>query len=137
MTAESPISPSPLTHDRILVIWAWIVSGVLILFGVIGLFSHNIGPLPTNHLHAFVLDFGVGFAGLAFARFGAEPSFVLISGLSMIAIAVIGFVPVTREWLYETFRLSELSTWGQLVTGIVSTGLWIVLHKRNAQGGQQ
>jgi len=132
VTAESPIEPATIPPERniILIGWAWAVSGVLILFGVIGLFSHNIGPLPTNHLHALVLDLGVGFGGFAFARFSAEHTFVLISGIGMIAIAVLGFAPPTREWLYETFSLSDLSSWGQLATGVVSLALWTALHPR-------
>ncbi len=132
MTADSPIEPATIAPERnvVLIAWAWAVSGVLILFGVIGLFSHNIGPLPTNHLHALVLDLGVGFGGFAFARFGAEQTFVLISGIGMIAIAALGFAPATRDWLYTTFNLSELSSWGQLATGIVSLALWTALHPR-------
>lgn len=110
--------------------WCWIVSGFLVLGGAIGLFTNDIGPLPTNRIHAVGLNLGVGLVGFGFARFGAEPLFVFLSGLGMIALATLGFLPVTQTWLYTTLHMNRLESVFELVAGVVSLALWATLRPR-------
>jgi hypothetical protein len=104
--------------------WCWTVCVVLIVIGAIGLFSENIGPLPTNRIHGLVLNLGLGFVGFGFVRFGAERPFVLYSGIAMAALGILGFVPSVRPWLYETFHLETESSYIELSSGAISLVVW-------------
>ena len=119
-------------NPKALAWWCWIVSGFLVLGGVIGLFTDDIGPLPTNRIHAVGLNLGVGLVGFAFVRFGAEPLFVLLSGIGMVALATLGFLPATQTWLYTTLHMNRLESIFELVAGIVSLGLYIALRPKPA-----
>ena len=116
--------------SKLLAWWCWAVSGFLVLGGAIGLFTEDIGPLPTNRIHAIALNLGVGLVGFAFARFGAEALFVLISGIGMIVLAMLGFLPATQTWLYTTLHMNRLESVFELVAGIVSLTLWVTLRPR-------
>ena len=116
--------------SKLLVWWCWIVSGFLVLGGTIGLFTDDIGPLPTNRMHAVGLNLGVGLVGFAFARFGAEQLFVLLSGLGMVVLATLGFLPATPDWLYATLHMNTLESVFELVAGGISLALWIALRPR-------
>ena len=113
-----------------LVWWCWAVSAFLVLGGAIGLFTDDIGPLPTNRIHAVGLNLGVGLVGFGFARFGAEPLFVLISGVGMIILAMLGFLPATQTWLYTTLHMNTLESVFELVAGTISLVLWVALRPR-------
>lgn len=113
--------PSP---QRLVAWWCWGVSGFLIVFGSVGLFTEKIGPLPTNRLHALGMNLGVGLAGFAFARFSAERIFVLLAGIAMLVIALLGFVPATQHWLYATLNMNRTESMFELVGGIISLILW-------------
>jgi len=115
------------------VIWAWTVASFLIVGGAIGLFTDDIGPLPTNRIHAVGLNLGVGLLGFGFARFGAEALFVLVSGLGMIALAIVGFLPATSTWLYSTLHMNRFESVFELVAGVISLGLYFMA--RSAGGG--
>jgi hypothetical protein len=104
--------------------WAWLVSGFLVVVGAFGLFTEQIGPLPTNRIHAIGLNLGVGLVGFGFARFGAEALFVLISGIGMLAVAALGFFPATHHWLYVTLHMNRTESYFELAGGIVSLVLW-------------
>ena len=104
--------------------WCWLVSGFLVVGGAIGLFTEQIGPLPTNHIHAIGLNLGVGLLGFGFVRFGAEALFVLIAGIGMIALAALGFLPATHHWLYLTLHMNRTESWFELAGGLVSLALW-------------
>jgi hypothetical protein len=106
------------------------VSAFLVLGGAIGLFTDDIGPLPTNRIHAVGLNLGVGLVGFGFARFGAEPLFVLISGVGMIVLAMLGFLPATQTWLYTTLHMNTLESVFELVAGTISLVLWVALRPR-------
>ena len=114
-------------------IWAWTVASFLIVGGAIGLFTDDIGPLPTNRIHAVGLNLGVGLLGFGFARFGAEALFVLVSGLGMIALAIVGFLPATSTWLYSTLHMNRFESVFELVAGVISLGLYFMA--RSAGGG--
>jgi hypothetical protein len=115
------------------VIWAWTVAAFLVVGGAIGLFTDDIGPLPTNRIHAVGLNLGVGLLGFGFARFGAEALFVLLSGLGMIALAIVGFLPATSTWLYSTLHMNRFESVFELVAGVISLGLYFMA--RSAGGG--
>lgn len=119
--------------QRILVIWAWTVASFLVVGGAIGLFTDDIGPLPTNRIHAVGLNLGVGLLGFGFARFGAEALFVLLSGLGMITLAIVGFLPATSTWLYSTLHMNRIESVFELVCGVISLGLYFMA--RSAGGG--
>jgi hypothetical protein len=110
--------------------WAIAVSAFLVVGGAIGLFTDDIGPLPTNRIHALGLNLGVGLLGFGFARFGAEALFVLLSGLGMITLAMIGFLPATSTWLYTTLHMNRIESWFELIAGVVSLALYVTA--RNA-----
>lgn len=114
----------PPTPQRLVAWWCWAVSGFLILVGIAGLFTENIGPLPTNRLHALGLNLGVGLAGFAFARFSAERTFVLLVGIAMIVLALLGFLPATQTLLYRTLNMNTAESVFELAGGIVSLVLW-------------
>jgi hypothetical protein len=113
-----------------LVWWCWAVSGFLVIGGAIGLFTDDIGPLPTNRIHAVGLNLGVGLVGFAFARFGAEPLFVLLSGIGMLVLATLGFLPASHEWLYGTLHMNRLESVFELVAGAISLALWVSLRPK-------
>jgi hypothetical protein len=119
--------------QKLVVIWAWTVASFLIVGGAIGLFTDDIGPLPTNRIHAVGLNLGVGLLGFGFARFGAEALFVLVSGLGMIALAIVGFLPATSTWLYSTLHMNRFESVFELVAGVISLGLYFMA--RSAGGG--
>jgi hypothetical protein len=119
--------------QKLVVIWAWTVASFLIVGGAIGLFTDDIGPLPTNRIHAVGLNLGVGLLGFGFARFGAEALFVLLSGLGMIVLAIIGFLPATSTWLYSTLHMNRFESVFELVAGVISLGLYFMA--RSAGGG--
>jgi hypothetical protein len=109
---------------KLVMSWAWLVSGFLVVVGAFGLFTEQIGPLPTNRIHAIGLNLGVGLVGFGFARFGAEAMFVLLSGIGMIALAALGFLPATHHWLYLTLHMNRTESWFELAGGVVSLLLW-------------
>jgi hypothetical protein len=123
------------SSSKYLAWWCWTVSAFLVLGGAIGLFTDDIGPLPTNRIHAVGLNLGVGLVGFGFARFGAEPLFVLVSGIGMIALATIGFLPQTQTWLYTTLHMNRLESVFELVMGVVSLALWLALRPRGTADG--
>ncbi|HEY0255758.1 MAG TPA: hypothetical protein VGC41_29720 [Kofleriaceae bacterium] len=108
---------------KLIVWWAWAVSAFLVVVGAIGLFTDGIGPLPTNLVHA-PINLGVGLLGFGFARFGAEALFVLVSGLGMIALAVLGFVPASSAWIYTTLNSNRFESVFELVAGLISLALY-------------
>lgn len=112
--------------------WALAVSTFLVIGGAIGLFTDDIGPLPTNRIHAIGLNLGVGLLGFGFARFGAEALFVLISGIGMIVLAIIGFLPATSEWLYTTLHMNQLESWFELVAGVISLVIYFTARAHAA-----
>jgi hypothetical protein len=103
----------------------------LIIVGAIGAFTDKIGPLPTNRLHALGLNLGVGLLGFGFARFGEEAKFVLLSGIGMIALALLGFVPATSTWLYTTFNMNRPESIVELLGGVISLALWFAARRRH------
>ena len=115
---------------KLLAWWCYAVSTFLILVGMIGLFTEQIGPLPTNRIHALGLNLGVGLLGFGFARFGAEALFVLLSGLGMIVMATLGFLPPTQDWLYRTLHMNTAESVFELISGVVSIALWMMLRPR-------
>jgi hypothetical protein len=106
--------------------WALAVSAFLVLGGAIGLFTDDIGPLPTNRIHAVGLNLGVGLLGFGFARFGAEALFVLISGIGMVVLATLGFLPMTSTWLYTTLHMNRFESWFELIAGVVSLAIYFM-----------
>jgi len=104
--------------------WSWAVSGFLVIVGAIGLFTEKIGPLPTNRVHALGTNLAVGLIGFGFARFSREDLFVLLVGVGMLVLAVLGFVPATQPWLYDTLNMDRAESVLELVGGVVSLGLW-------------
>jgi hypothetical protein len=110
--------------------WAWLVSGFLVIVGAIGLVTEKVGPLPTNRVHALGTNLAVGLVGFAFARFSREDVFVLLAGLGMLVLALLGFVPATHTWLYQTLNMDRAETYFQLAGGVVSLALWASARKR-------
>ena len=106
--------------------WALAVSAFLVIGGAIGLFTDDIGPLPTNRIHAVGLNLGVGLLGFGFARFGAEALFVLISGIGMVALATVGFLPETSTWLYTTLHMNRFESWFELIAGVISLAIYFM-----------
>lgn len=109
---------------KLVIGWALLVSTFLVVVGAVGLFTEQIGPLPTNRVHAIGLNLGVGLAGFGFARFGAESAFVFLVGLGMLALAALGFFPATHHWLYVTLHMNRTESYFELAGGLVSLGLW-------------
>jgi hypothetical protein len=105
--------------------WALAVSAFLVLGGALGLFTDDIGPLPTNRIHAVGLNLGVGLLGFGFARFGAEALFVLLSGIGMVVLATVGFLPETSTWLYTTLHMNRFESWFELIAGVISLAIYI------------
>jgi hypothetical protein len=114
----------PPTPQRLVAWWCWAVSGFLILVGIAGLFTENIGPLPTNHIHALGLNLGVGLLGFGFARFNAERTFVLLVGIGMIVLACLGFLPATQTLLYTKLNMNTAESVFEFVGGMISLVLW-------------
>lgn len=114
--------------------WALAVSAFLVLGGAIGLFTDDIGPLPTNRIHAVGLNLGVGLLGFGFARFGAEALFVLISGIGMVALATLGFLPATSTWLYTTLHMNRFESWFELIAGVISLAIYFMARGAAAAG---
>ena len=106
--------------------WALAVSAFLVIGGAIGLFTDDIGPLPTNRIHAVGLNLGVGLLGFGFARFGAEALFVLISGIGMVVLATLGFLPATSTWLYTTLHMNRFESWFELIAGVISLAIYFM-----------
>ena len=114
---------------RILQWWSWAVSGFLVIVGAIGLFTDQIGPLPTNRLHALGQNLGVGLVGFAFARFGREDIFVLLAGIGMLALAALGFLPATSGYLYTHLHMDSAESVFETVSGVISLVLWVTCRK--------
>jgi hypothetical protein len=114
--------------------WALAVSAFLVIGGAIGLFTDDIGPLPTNRIHAVGLNLGVGLLGFGFARFGAEALFVLISGIGMVALATLGFLPTTSTRLYTTLHMNRFESWFELIAGVVSLAIYFMARAAAAGG---
>lgn len=114
----------PPTPQRLVAWWCCAVSGFLILVGVAGLFTENIGPLPTNRLHALGLNLGVGLLGFAFARFSEERLFVLLVGIGMLVLAFLGFLPATQTYLYAKLNMNTAESVFELAGGVISLVLW-------------
>jgi hypothetical protein len=117
-----PVEPA--RASQLLVWWCWGVCGFLIIVGAIGFFTNDIGPLPTNRVHALALNLSVGLGGFGFARFGRESAFVLLVGIGMIVMATLGFLPATQTWLYTTLHMNTAESVIELVGGVISLGLW-------------
>ncbi|HSN29140.1 MAG TPA: hypothetical protein VLT45_22785 [Kofleriaceae bacterium] len=115
---------TPTLAQRQVAWWCWGVSAFLILVGVVGLFTENIGPMPTNRLHAVGLNLGVGLVGFGFARFSEERAFVLLAGIGMLALAVLGFIPATQAVLYPRLHMNMAESVLELAGGVVSLALW-------------
>ncbi len=105
--------------------WCWAVAAFLVIVGAIGLFSEKVGPLPTNRAHAILLNLGVGLIGFGFARFGEEALYVLFVGIGMIVLALLGFEPATRAFLYGRLNMNMTESVFELVSGVISVGLWL------------
>jgi len=140
-TAEPPAIPPPVAaraskHYRgaILAGWSWLVCGVLVVLGLIGLFTEELGPVRTNQVHALALNLSVGLLGFAFARFALEHLFVLASGIGMVTVSLIGFNPGSQDWMYRTFNLNATSSWVELASGAISLLLWLGFHPRRSAG---
>ncbi len=118
--------------QRLIVWWAWAVATFLVVGGAIGVFTDDIGPLPTNRIHAVGLNLGVGLLGFGFARFGAEALFTLVSGIGMVALAILGFLPFTSPWLYTRLHMNRVESWFELIAGVISLALY--LAARSAGG---
>ena len=116
--------PAPTLAQRQVAWWCWAVSGFLLLVGFVGLFTENIGPLPTNRLHALGLNLVVGLVGFGFARFSEERLFVLLVGIGMLVVALLGFLPQTQGFLYMRLHMNTAESIVQLLGGIISLGLW-------------
>jgi hypothetical protein len=114
----------PTLAQRQVAWWCWGVSGFLLLVGIVGLFTENIGPLPTNRLHALGLNLGVGLVGFAFARFSAERMFVLLVGVGMLVVALLGFIPATQGYLYTRMHMNTAESVLELISGVISLALW-------------
>jgi hypothetical protein len=121
---------------KLIDVWALLVSTFLVIGGTIGLVTDDIGPLPTNRIHAIGLNLGVGLLGFGFARFGAEALFTLLSGIGMITLAVIGFLPATSPWLYTTLHMNRLESWFELVAGVVSLAIYFTARLRAADAAR-
>jgi hypothetical protein len=104
--------------------WGYLVSAFLVIVGMLGLFTENIGPLPTNRVHAVGTNLVVGLIGFAFARFDAEDVFVLLVGIGMIVLAILGFLPQTQDWLYTTLHMDRAESIFEAVSGVISLALW-------------
>ena len=105
--------------------WGWAVSGFLVLVGMIGLFTTKIGPLPTNRVHALGTNLAAGLVGFGFARFGRVDIFVLVAGIGMLVLAVLGFLPQTQPWLYDTMAMNLAESTFQAISGVISIALWL------------
>src|SRR5438270_5084113 len=105
--------------------WGWAVSGFLVLVGMIGLFTENIGPLPTNRIPALGTNLGAGLVGFAFARFGRVDIFVLLVGIGMLVLAVLGFLSSTQPWLYAMLHMNIAESTSEAVSGVLSLVLWL------------
>ncbi len=122
--------------QRLIVWWAWAVATFLVVVGAIGLFTNDIGPLPTNRIHAVGLNLGVGLLGFGFARFGEEALFTLVSGLGMVGLAVLGFLPMTSPWLYTRLHMNRVESWFELIAGLISLALYLAARaSANAGAG--
>jgi hypothetical protein len=132
MPPPTPSLDSVIYRNAIIAGWAWTVCAVLVVLGMAGLFTENIGPLGTNQTHALVLNLAVGLFGFAFARFELERVFVLVGGITMVVVSLAGFIPATQTWMYETFNLNATSSWAELASGIASFLIWLVYHPRKS-----
>ena len=128
--APAPRRASNHYRGAILAGWSWTVCAGLVLLGLIGLFTEQLGPVHTNQAHALALNLSVGLFGFAFARFALEPLFVLASGIGMVVVSVVGFMPSTQDWWYKTFNLNATSSWVELASGIISLVLWVAFRPR-------
>jgi len=105
------------------------VSGFLVLVGMIGLFTATIGPLPTTRVHALGTNLAAGLVGFGFARFGRVDVFVLLVGSGMLVLALLGFLPATQPWLYETMHMNIAESTFEAVSGVVSLTLWLAARR--------
>jgi hypothetical protein len=121
--------------QRLIVWWAWAVAAFLVVVGAIGIFTDDIGPLPTNRIHAVGLNLGVGLLGFGFVRFGAEALFTLVSGLGMVVLAILGFLPLTSTLLYTRLHMNRVESWFELIAGLISLALYLAARGRG--GGAQ
>lgn len=131
----APISRRTSEHYKssILAGWAWTVCAALVVLGVIGLFTEELGFVRTNHAHAIVLNLGVGLLGFSFARFALEHLFVLVSGIAMVVFGALGFYAPVQTHLYEMFNLSSLSSTIQITTGVLSLLIYAVYRPIKVQ----
>lgn len=136
---KPPLPPDPVPNreskhyrESILAGWSWTVCAALVLLGVIGLFTEELGFVRTNAAHALALNLGVGLVGFSFARFALEHLFVVVSGLGMIALGATGFYEPAQAWLAESFNITPISSTVQIVTGVVSLLIWAVYRPRSA-----
>jgi pimeloyl-ACP methyl ester carboxylesterase len=134
--APLPPDPIPFRHSKhyreaMLAGWCWVVCTALVVLGLIGLFTEELGFVRTNAAHALALNLGVGFLGFSFARFALEHVFILVSGIGMIALGAIGFYEPAQAWLAETFSITQVSSTVELVTGIVSLLMWLAYRPRS------
>lgn len=137
---EAPLPPDPVSRrdskhyrEAILAGWSWTVCAALVVLGLIGLFTEELGFVRTNAAHALALNLGVGLLGFSFARFALEHLFVLVSGLGMAVFGAIGFYPPAQTWLAETFNLTPLSSTVELATGVISLVIYAVYRPRSAR----
>jgi len=122
--------------QRLIVWWAWAVATFLVVVGAIGMFTDDIGPLPTNRIHAVGLNLGVGLLGFGFARFGAEALFTLVSGLGMVGLAILGFLPLTSKLLYTRLHMNRVESWFELIAGLLSLALYLAARASASAGDE-
>ncbi len=122
--------------QRLIVWWAWAVATFLVVVGAIGMFTDDIGPLPTNRIHAVGLNLGVGLLGFGFARFGAEALFTLVSGLGMVGLAILGFLPLTSNLLYTRLHMNRVESWFELIAGLLSLALYLAARASASAGDE-
>lgn len=113
------------TPKQVVTAWAWLVSLFLVIVGLIGLFTENIGSLPTNRVHALGTNLVPGLIGIGFARFDAQRLYVLLVGIGMLVLAVLGFLPQTQPWLYEQLHMNIAESIFEAVSGVISVAVWL------------
>lgn len=136
----APLPPDPVSNreskhyrEAILAGWSWVVCAALVVLGLIGLFTEELGFVRTNAAHALALNLGVGLVGFSFARFALEHLFVLVSGIGMTVFGAIGFYAPAQAWLAETFNLTTVSSTVELVTGVLSLLIWVGYRPRSTR----
>ncbi len=137
---KAPPPPAPVSRrdskhyrESILAGWSWTVCAALVVLGMIGLFTEELGFVHTNTTHALALNLGVGLLGFSFARFALEHLFVLVSGICMVALGATGFYPPAQAWLDQTLNIEPVSSTVQLATGVLSLVIYAVYRPRSAR----